>query len=567
MPTQKCLDNIKSEDPPYNVSCTPDFCYKTSFARDVHCSKRGLPVDTPVLTWDPNLNGGQACYCCCSCFALDTPIEVKKGLYTLIQDIQSGDLIIACGVDLIWKPHKVKYRTGDIDKSNIPNMYYVEYLMPGEKANRNLLVTADHLFLMNGTKHLKKVQFLVPGDKLTTADGAVAVVQFVTHGTHYTAIQTIEMSGRINPRTLDGHLINSNGVVTADYAVQVHYELGDQRNALHASPDEVEDMAVGSDAYEAKHGNAQSRAFAQTPASWPKGFIPDQSTEMQVPNYSTGYISSEQAKSVRKNGKFNPNNNTTGRANILYLFQQSQKMYPDIVCILDWNNRTPNAYAWEASGQKYIVFCGGLIRLKGLYLDGLSLILGSLQASLQAQACVCEWDYAATSSILRTAWPDSILAKLVPAGIAQVQDYFKAARDAPPPDGMDPCDAPTLDCRIQSYWAGFSFDNLPDCAGVFPRYLMIGTAYATMDNLTVSIVFNDQLDPATATDIANYAFSPTATITAAALSPGDARQVDISVSDLAADSYYVLLLQNLQSVHGAPLGPDQNKAIIATHVV
>lgn len=565
MPSQQCLKNIASEQPPYNVSCTSAFCEQTSFARGVHCSTRGLPMDTPVLSWDPNLNGGQACYCCCSCFSLDTPIEVNKNVYTLIQDIHGGDEIVACGLDLVWRPTKVKYRTGDLERSNIPGFYYVEYLVPGEQTNRSLLVTVDHLFLMRNPRYLKKVQFLTPGEELMTPDGNGAAVQHVSHGSYYTSVQSIEMNGKLNPRTLDGHLINSNGVVTADYAVQVYYEMGDAKYALHASPDEDHALTVGSDEYEARYGDARSRAFVLNPRAWPKGFVPDQSAETPIPNYATGYLNDDQAQSVRKNGKFNPKNNVTGRANILYLFQQSQKMYPGIVCILDWNKSTPNAYAWENSGQKYIVFCGGLIRLQGMYLDGLSLILASLQASLQKEACVCEWDYAATESILRTLWPDSILANLIPTGISQVQGYFKLAQNAPPPDGKDPCNNPTLDCRIQSYWAGFSFYNLPECAGVYPHYLMIGAAYAAIDNLKVTIVFNDALDPATATDVANYAFSPPATITAAKIDPNDAKQVDLSVSDFKPDSYYVLLLQNLQSVHGAPLGPDQNKAIIVTH--
>lgn len=567
MPSAQCLKNIASEQPPYNVSCTSDFCYKTSFARGVHCSSRGLPMDTPVLSWDPDLNGGQACYCCCSCFAIDTPIEVKKGLYTLIQDIQSGDEIIACGLDLVWKPTLVKYRTGDIERTNIPSMFYVEYLVPGEKSNRNILVTIDHLFLMFDHKYLKKVQFLIPGDKLMTPDGQAAIVQFVTNGTHYTAVQTLEMSGRINPKTLDGHLINSNGVVTADYAVQVYYELGDTSNSLHAAPDDQEKLLCGSTAYDAQYANDLSRAFLNNSDAWPKGFVPHGAAEMLIPSYATGYVTREQAKSVRKNGEFNLKNNVTGRPNILYLFQQSQKMFPDIVCILDWNSVAPNAYAWENSGQKYIVFSGGLVRLKGMYLEGLALILASLQASLQKEACVCEWDYAATGSILRTAWPDSILANLIPAGIKQVQDYFNLVHIKTPPDPQDACNNPTLDCRIQSYWAGFSFFNLPDCAGVYPRYLNIGTAYASIDNMTVTISFNDALDPATASDVSNYSFAPAATITAATVDPNTPSEVKLSVSDLAADSNYILLLHNLTSTHGAPLGPDQNKVIITTHPI
>ncbi|MBO9545433.1 hypothetical protein [Caulobacter sp.] len=526
-------------------------------------------MDTPVLTWDPNLNGGQACYCCCSCFALDTPIEARAGVYTLIQDIRSGDEILACGLDLAWRPTSVKYRTGDTEPSTIPGMYYVEYLMAGEAANRHLLVTVDHLFLMHSSKTLKKVQTLVPGDELMMADGQQAIVQFAVVGEHFTAVQSLEMDGRLDPRTLSGHLVNSNGVVTADYAVQVLYEMGDPDNVHHDHhTDDNESEAhvvVGSEDYHHRHANEASKAFHADASRWPKGFKPHHTGEMSIPAMATRYISHAQMKAVRENGSFNPPTNITGRDALLYLFQQSRRLYPDITCILDWNHKQPNAYAWESGGQKFIVFSGGLVRLKGLFMEGLSVILASLQASLQRPACVCEWDYAATASILRSTWPDSILTTLLPAGLQQVEAYFKLAEGAPLDHDGDRCNAPTLDCRIQSYWAGFSFYNLPECAGVYPRYLLIGTAFAAIDNLSVTVAFNDALDPATATDVNNYVFSPAAQVASATIDPKSPKAVVLSTPDLKPDSYYVLVLNNLQSKHGAPLGPEQNKAIITTH--
>jgi hypothetical protein len=566
MPTQACLNNIASEKPPYNVSCTPNFCVKTSFARNLHCSTRGLPMDTPVLSWDPDLHGGQACYCCCSCFALNTPIEAQPGKFMMIQDIYGGDTIMATGLDLKWTPTKVKYRSGDVEPSVVPGMYYFEYSLPNKSFNY-LLVTPDHLFLMYGTKTLKKVQYLVPGDKLMTPDGDAAIVQFVTHGEQYTAIQSIEMEGPLNPKTLTGHLINSNGVVTADYLVQSAYELGDTANALHSVPPEEEEHEVGSEEYERRHPVKRALTFAETPESWPKGFVPDSAVELPVPIFATGYVTPEQAKAISKNGSFNPVSNVTGRANVFYLFEQSRRLYPDIICILDWRARSPNAYAWQSGGQKFILLSGALVRLKQLYIDGLSLILASLQASLQRQACVCEWDYEATSAIARRTWPDDVLATLIPAGIQQLEHMFSLVKPDDEPDGKDPCDLPALDCRIKSYWAGFSFFGIPECAGVYPHYLEIGSAYVAIDNKTITIAFNDDVDPASATDPANYLLTPATMIDSAVVNPATGKEVLLKVSDLDPASDYVLRLENLTSIHGSPLGPDQDKVIITTHAV
>src|SRR5687767_8184645 len=111
MPSAQCLANIASEQPPYNIPCTEPFCVKTRYARNLHCSTRGLPMDTPVLSWDPDLPppADGSCYCCCSCFALDTPIETGGGQYALIQNINGGDHITACDVDLNWKPTLVHF--------------------------------------------------------------------------------------------------------------------------------------------------------------------------------------------------------------------------------------------------------------------------------------------------------------------------------------------------------------------------------------------------------------------------------------------------------------------------
>jgi len=500
---------------------------------------------------------------------MGTPLEKRPSEFVLIETLTSGDQIMATGVDLKWSPATVEDRSGDVDQLVIPGLLYVEYAMPGEDGYRHLLVTPDHpflmqgtKFLMQGTKKLKKVQHLEPGDKLATPDGDAAIVQFVHPGEHFTTIQSIEMVGDVDPQTLDGHLLNSNGVVTADYAVQVMVELGHgEFDRISHEPDS-EEMECGRDEYIEMHG-AASQAFVDDPARWPRGFVPHHSAPNVVPGYAYGYLTKDQAEAVYNNAEFNPFNNVTGRADMLYLFRLSRAQFPDIVCILDWQQRVPNAYSWQNSGQKFLLVTGGLVRLKKFYIDGLSMIVASLQASLQGQECVCQWDYAATTTILRVTWPDTVLATLIPDGISQVQSMFdKAGKDVP---GDDPCNLPTLKCRIESYWAGFSFLDLPDCAGVWPRYLEIGAAIVTIDNKQIEITFNDRLDSKTVADLNNYELQPEATITAAKVSTRNPKTAVLDVDGLEGPRSYVLLLKDLLSVNGAQLGPDQRKVIITAH--
>ena len=150
MPTAECLNKIKQEEPPSNIPCTDAFCVMVSDPNNRHCKKQGLPMDTPVIGYDTNLYGpgkGGACYCCCSCFAANTPIEVEPGEYALIQDLNDGDLILAAGADLQWRPTRIDKRSGDLEPVDFPRAYMVYYAFPDDPAPRAIFVTPDHLFM------------------------------------------------------------------------------------------------------------------------------------------------------------------------------------------------------------------------------------------------------------------------------------------------------------------------------------------------------------------------------------------------------------------------------------
>lgn len=565
MASAKCLENIRSEPPPYNVACTDPFCYKTSFARGVHCSTRGLPMDTPVLSWDPDLGGGQACYCCCSCFAMDTPIEARPGEFMMIQDIQAGDTIMAAGRDLEWKETRVRLRTGDLNPSMVPGLYCVYYLLEEESESRFVLVTPDHLFLMNTTRTLKKVQHLIPGDKLTAKDGRVAQVQFVALGEHNTSIQSIEMEGRLDPETLEGHLINSNGIVTADYVVQVYHEtstIDDKHIYRFSDPDDVQE--AGTDEYAAKFHCQELENFLNDEKSWPRGFVPRRQNLVNVPRFAQGFLTDQQAQDVWDNGEFNAYTNVVGRDNVERLFKFSRSQFPGITCILDWHNKVPNAYAWNQNNQKILLVTGGLVRLKSLFLEGQSLIIAFLQAYLEGNRCIGNADYEAVEN-LRDLWPDSMLAQLLPSAIAQVQAMFDLV-DAKHAGGNpeDVCAEPSLKCRIKTYWNAFSFFGIPDCALPKSEYFDLLRAYADIDNTRVSVVFSDGVEKDSGTDTENYQFIPVVKVTKAEIDPANNRIVILEVDGLKGAGKYMLTVGEVKSVHGARLTPGADTVIVKT---
>jgi hypothetical protein len=561
MPTAACLKNIQSEKPPYNVPCTDAFCHKTSFARGQHCSTRGLPLDTPVLSWDPDLNGGQACYCCCSCFALDTPIEAAPGQFVLIQNIQAGDTIMAADKHLNWKPAKVRSRSGDIDPSLVPGLYYVSYQLANEKDPRHLLVTPDHLFLMSTSRTLKKVQHLIPGDKLAASDGSVATVRFVVAGEHYTSIQSIEMEAPFNPDTLEGHLLNSNGVVSADYTIQVMHETGNLDSKLLYSFDSAKPVyEAGTEEYNKRFGTAELRDFLQDESRWPKGFAPRGRQLLQIPKIAESYFTAQQAKDILENGEFTSMANGVGRDNVQFLFRLIRAENPKITCLLDWDNPLPNAYAWRQYSQQYLLITGGLVRLKGMYLESLSIVTAYLQAYLNGSPTVAEADYASIN-VLRDLYPDQLLAGIVPEGIQQLQSVYDLVNQ----DNKDGDELrPGLDCRIRTYWNSFSFFGLPECAQTRPAPFEIRKAYASFDLSQVIVVFSDEVDPATGQDAANYSIVPDVKVAKAEIDPANSKTVVLDVEGLQNAGTYLLSVGAVTSAKGVPLDPNGNAVIIRT---
>jgi len=530
-------------------------------------------LDTPVLTWDPAIadndpDGQGACYCCCSCFALDTPLEAKPGEFVMIQDIDAGDEILAAGVDLNWKPAKVLDRSGNLELSLIPGLYYVSYRLKGENEDRHLLVTPDHLFLMNTTKTLKKVQNLVPGDKLTDKNGDVAVVQFVVVGEHHTSVQSIELAGDYDPNTLDGHLVNSNGVVTADYVVQVHHEVnegGDQFTYQFRDTDETDIQEVGTKEYAEKFPHEGRDNFLEDEDSWPKGFIPKRKRIVNIPKTAWGFLTEPQAMEVMENAEFNPYSNVIGRDNVERLFKFGRMLFPDIIYIIDWHNKFPNGYAWIQGRQKFLVVTGGLIRLKSLFLEGHSLIIAHLQAYLNGEQCVGTCDYEATHDILRELWPDKIYARIVPNAISQMEEIFSVIQSKPEQkDQNDRCLNPPLDCRIETFWAGMSFMEIPDCALPKVEFFELQQAFSSIDRNQITMAFSEKLDPESVTDTKNYDLVPGAKISKAEMDSTNEKRIVLFVETLKPNSRYILAVENINTTHGGVIAAGKDAVIFKT---
>jgi hypothetical protein len=334
--------------------------------------------------------------------AKNTPLEQTPGEFVLVQDVAVGDELLVCGKTLNWTPGVVKTSTGDIEEALYESLYLLLYQFEEETKARFLILTPDHLFMLASDRTLKAVQYLIPGDQLMRNDGKAATVIFVARGSYETGIFTIEMEGDFDGTNLDGHLLNANGLVTADYAVQAYYATNNiNTDLLFAKNEEL--LEVGEEDYNARFGSPELDAFLQDKSAWPAGFTPLRQDLVNVPSYARGFVTEDEAKQILDNGEFLPFNNQTPALALYKLFSYMRGQFPHTIYLLDWNNALPNAYSWTQADQRFVLISGGLVRLKGLYLEGLSLILGSVQARLDGAECVGDADYNAFAKVNRLA--------------------------------------------------------------------------------------------------------------------------------------------------------------------
>jgi hypothetical protein len=273
-----CLDHIKHKNPP--IPCPSAFCASVQGPLEQHCHNLQLPPDTPVLLFDPNLGDkGGYCWCCCCDCAYDTPIEATAGQFVLAHDVRIADKLMAASLDpatraLRWQPATVD-AVSDPGPGPMSNVCLVAYTH-GADDSRALVVAADHLFLMDNAT-LKPAQLLAPGDRLRRADGGAAEVVFAVMGTSARGVCGVQLAGELDDSSLDGHLLNVNGVVCADLAVQLHHVANQlAANLMHASVAGA--PQVGTPAYANQHRSATFEAMAAGPLTWPAGFTPQAGT-------------------------------------------------------------------------------------------------------------------------------------------------------------------------------------------------------------------------------------------------------------------------------------------------
>ncbi|WP_405535263.1 hypothetical protein OG426_54615 (plasmid) [Streptomyces canus] len=427
------------------------------------------------------------CACSCSCLAFGTLVQEGNDSFKAIETFIEGDQVMAAGVNLEWKPQHVVFSGGTTGASRQKYTVLVRY------DNTAIAVTSDHLFLLAGEpKTLRRADRLTPADQLVSPDGQPVDVKGVHIGDYLAGFHHIAASSKDLPvaDTLDGHLLNTNGVVSADYVVQISARSTDADVSGFSRSQHDELPIVGSEEYTKRFG----RASLQAP-DLPQGFeekhvirtvnvnvndleaasntfIPAEATAVRIPDDACSFLPRDQAQAKRaapKRGFNDPQAREWAEA----LIQQHKTFYPDVTYHLDWVDDDVNAYAWVENGARQVSLKGGLIRDADLELEGIAVVLahelahhyGGIPTFPSGLSCEGQADYRGVRNIMRKVWFGESYFTMVDPGIAQMAAFFGVPNSPTVPGGNAGCGHPPGACRVATYHSAVTFSGKPACAG------------------------------------------------------------------------------------------------------
>ncbi|CAN7145276.1 hypothetical protein LJR230_000020 [Trinickia sp. LjRoot230] len=507
------------------------------------------------------------CYCCCSCFAYDTRVAISTGEVRYIQNFEEGDPVYVASIDqagsrlgITWNQRPVVMSAGTGGGSQ--EMVLVHYGADGE-----IIVTPDHLFLVPEGK-LIRADRLRAGDVLVADDGASVTAYDVQLGLYTGGIHHISAEFTPGAISLDGHLLSANGLVTADYILQISQGLDDVQPYLVADLDQR--PAIGSTEYAAAAGSAtifSSHAGAAPRAVRTVHFEPHEAitTPRGVPQWAPRFLTDEQAASIGKQAPHVPVSEELNRANFRYLKELFDGFFPGITLHLEWADETPNLYAFRQFGTQTVYVAGRLLRTLTVKREGLALILahgiarllGLSQLDRRGYACTGAADFDAISYVLPTAF--EFQNSVVLEAFKQVKELFGFADVNA--GGPSKCHEPSLKCRLDALQSGMAGLPLPACAGgPTADTLRLEKAEAVVFEGTPSIIatFNMPVDARSARDITHYVITPESVITTALVAPDVPEQVVLTVTfpDPAAGEYE-LRVRDVEAEDGSTLDPDR----------
>ena len=384
-----------------------------------------------------------------------------------IEDFVVGDAVLAAGPDLTWREASVKFEGGTSPgKENVKTMKTVYYRL-GDK-DEALTVTPDHVFLQPGGK-VRRAEKLLPGDHvLVAADGSHLPVLKTEVGEWSKGVHHISTGDDV-ATDLDGHLLNSGGVVSADWAVQMADIEGGALGDILAT--DWAEVPLSDRRYERL--NASVPDFDPDPVR-PDGFRPFTGRKVRVPEDARRFLRDAWMEDVARNAPRRPVSSSTGLEMVTNLFRLFEGFYPNIHFTYEPEDDTPNAYSFAEHSLKVVILLGGLVRVEALRYEGLALILAHEVGHLLGEeprvpgtrySCEGQSDYTAVSAVLRVVhFRPADYRAVVDKGIEQVGQLFGFV-DPSNAGGQpsDTCSGLSVQCRLDCMLAGLHTLELPEC--------------------------------------------------------------------------------------------------------
>jgi hypothetical protein len=405
-------------------------------------------------------------------------VQAGDGTYRAIETYQIGDNVLACGKLLNWQQKQVVFSQGT---TGVSRQKYTVLVLYKDKA---LAVTSDHLFLMSD-RTLKRADRLAPGDLLVDPSGQPVPISSVHIGDYTAGFHHIATGKKEPPPDLDGHLINTNGVVSADYAAQLFARTTEPYAGFNAARDSL--PIVGSPEYIAKYG----RSSLQTPQLVQgfgetgylqasrydtrdlrdRTFIPAEQTILKIPDDAHSFISEAEA-ALKALDPMRPWNDPLSREWTEYLMGFYSSFYPNVVFHNDWADNTVNAYAWVDNGVRNVAIKGGLVRHNSIELEAIALVLahelGHHYAGMpdfpSGLSCEGESDYYGGAIIMRKIWFAEQYNTMMTVAIDQMANFFGVPNDPTVPGGSAGCNHPPGACRVATYHSAVTLGGKPGCA-------------------------------------------------------------------------------------------------------
>lgn len=562
-----------------NDHCTEGHCSAAAPVVNESCKRNGWGNGVWVPVFDPNT--GACCLCACSCAAYDTPVAIGKGQTKPIQLFELGDPVLA-RENGQWVSKTVKFSNGTSSTSIQPEMCYITYELNGEE--QTIVVTLDHTFLTPGNKLIRADQ-LMAGSELQVAAGGITPILKFEVNSYEGGIWNIATSDKGVPTSLEGHLIDTQGLISGDYAVQLFFnELSKQ--GLAVSGDLMPHFNTEKYVENLKSEEARIMpAFQESPpeinlanflAAGVGGLSSRQAAPgeggiflhldyahiLQVPEFATntqGYLTTKQAAEVKIRDSIVPAS-VPGMTD--WLFTLFHAFYPEINFILDLPNQKANAFALRLSDQMNVLMQGGLVRAKQLGWEGTALILGYLVDRLLGEpdgsdgfTCKPVADFNAVGRLINVFNP--LYFCVIPNALQQITDLFDSLKSKED-DPVGDCHSTTLDCRIETYKRAMQYLPLPECAGGPAVYLKVTGAQGEKNGKAV-VEFNDSLDIEEASDAKNYQLDPKVELKEAQVITPQNDSVRL-IDDFTAGKKYKVTVSNVRSVGGLTLDPEANSA-------